>query len=77
MHVNIIDHTWPYLLLLLLNNALPINNHDCEHQPFIGISFDDDEDESTIGAPPAKKMKISSQSTDTDLDTNNGKLIVV
>ena len=43
---------------------------------FIGVSFDDDEPTSS-GAPPAKKMKNSSQSTDTNHDANNGKLTVV
>ena len=54
-----------------------LNTHECEHWPFIGVSFDDDEPTTSSGAPPAKKMKISSQSTDTDHDADNGKLIVV
>ena len=56
---------------------LHLNTHECDHWPFIGVSFDDDEPTSS-GAPPAKKMKNSSQSTDTDHyhDANNSKLIV-
>ena len=42
----------------------------------LGTSVDDDEP--TSSAPPAKKLKISSQFTDPDHDdANNGKLIVV
>ena len=54
-----------------------LNTHECEHCLFIGVSFDDDNEPTSSGAPPAKKLKISSHSTDTGLHANNGKVTAI